>query len=187
MAYQLTHAQLEEVWIRGGGSPDAADVAAAVAQAESGGCQYALAGPTDIRPVKACVWTRTNGENSCGFWQINLRAHPQYRAPTIFEQDVNASAAVAISSDGTAWEPWTTYRTGAYRKYLTGSRPSGVYTPPAVITAANAVTPMITGGWQAFSQSLGHDLPTALRRAHVVRSAAVAKIKARSRVRHHGG
>lgn len=118
MAYQLAYAELAGLWIEAGGSGQAAAVAAAIAMAESGGCQYALAGPVDIRPVKACHWTVTNGENSCGFWQINLYAHPQYSAPSIFDQLANARAAIAISRNGANFDPWTTYTDGAYRQYL---------------------------------------------------------------------
>ena len=164
--YQLTHAELETLWILGGGSPDTADVAAAVAQAESGGCQYALAGPVDIRPVRACRWRITNGENSCGFWQINLRAHPQYSAPSIFAQDVNASAAVAISSDGTDWTPWSTYTSGAYTQYLSGQGPQNIYTGTPLATGQHQVS----SAWGQWMRALGVHAPAELRGVRAARS-----------------
>ena len=165
-SYQLTHAQLEELWLLGGGSPDSADTAAAVAQAESGGCQYALAGPVDIRPVRACFWRVTTRENSCGFWQINLKAHPQYSAPSIFAQDVNASAAVAISSDGTDWSPWTTYTSGAYKQYLTGAGPPVVYTGAPLASGQHQVSQ----AWGQWMRSLGVLAPHDLRTVRAARS-----------------
>ena len=165
-SYQLTHAQLEELWLLGGGSPDTADTAAAIAQAESGGCQYALAGPTDIRPVRACFWRITTLENSCGFWQINLRAHPQYSAPSIFAQDVNASAAVAISKDGTDFAPWTTYRTCAYKQYLSGQGAPAVYTGAPLASGQHQVSQ----AWGQWMRALGVTAPHQLRTVRAARS-----------------
>lgn len=119
----LTHDELASLWILAGGIGEAADTAAAIAEAESSGCQYALAGPVDIRPVKSCHWNVTNGENSCGFWQINLRAHPTYSAPAIFDKLTNAKAAVAISRGGLDFSPWSTYQNGAYRAFLHNGPP----------------------------------------------------------------
>lgn len=79
-------------------------VAAAVAMAESGGDPSA------------------NGDaqfgGSHGLWQINLPAHPEFASVDLFDPDNNAKAALAISNRGKNWEPWTTYRNGAFRKYL---------------------------------------------------------------------
>jgi hypothetical protein len=121
----LSHADLEILWELAGGAAEYADTAAAIAEAESGGCQYALAGPFDIRPAPSCHWTKTSKENSCCFWQINLDAHPSYSAPSIFEKLTNATAAVAISNQGTDFGPWTTYTNGAYKAYLQGNVGAG--------------------------------------------------------------
>jgi LysM repeat protein len=91
----LSCSGLEALWEAAGGSPAAAFTAAEIAMAESGGNQYALS-PTD----------------DYGYWQINAAAHGAAQAT--FNPIGNAQAAVAISSDGTNWEPWTTYNTGAY-------------------------------------------------------------------------
>lgn len=181
-----THSQLRELWVLAGGTDATADTAAAIAQAESGGCQYAKHGPKDDRPVKACVFTFSTLENSYGLWQVNRNAHPQYSAASLYTELGNAKAAVEISSGGTNFQPWTTYVNGAYKRFLqAGGTPTaqpGQTAEPVV----GAVTPRITDGWQAFSLSLARDLPTGIRRAHAVRAAAVAKIKARSRVTPHG-
>ncbi len=85
---------LEALWEDAGGSQAAAFMAAEIAMAESGGNQYALS-PTD----------------DYGYWQINALHGP---ALATFDAIGNAKAAIAISDDGTDWDPWTTYVTGAY-------------------------------------------------------------------------
>ncbi len=85
---------LEALWESAGGAKGEAFMAAEIAMAESGGNQYALS-PT----------------NDYGYWQINGSHGPSMAT---FNAYGNARAAIAISDDGTDWEPWTTYVTGAY-------------------------------------------------------------------------
>jgi hypothetical protein len=70
-------------------------MAAEIAMAESGGRQYAHS-PT----------------NDFGYWQINGSHGP---AMATYDPMGNARAAIAISSNGRNWRPWTTYTSGAYR------------------------------------------------------------------------
>jgi len=86
---------LEALWDAAGGSSSNAFMAAEIAMAESGGNQYAVSPTADY-----------------GYWQINL---PSW-GPTLatFNPLGNAKAAIQISDDGTNWEPWTTYQSGAY-------------------------------------------------------------------------
>ena len=86
---------LEALWEAAGGSHAEAFMAAEIAMAESGGRQYAYS-PT----------------NDYGYWQINGSHGP---AQATFNPMGNAKAAIAISSNGRNWRPWTTYVTGAYR------------------------------------------------------------------------
>jgi LysM repeat protein len=86
---------LEALWEAAGGSHAEAFMAAEIAMAESGGGQYAYS-PT----------------NDYGYWQINGSHGP---AQATFNPMGNARAAIAISSNGHNWRPWTTYVTGAYR------------------------------------------------------------------------
>jgi LysM repeat protein len=86
---------LEALWEAAGGSHGEAFTAAEIAVAESGGRQYAVS-PT----------------NDYGYWQIN-GSHGA--AEATFNPIGNAKAAIAISSNGTDWGPWTTYVTGAYQ------------------------------------------------------------------------
>jgi hypothetical protein len=89
--------QLEALWKSAGGSAGAAFTAAEIAEAESGGQQYAEGG-------------NSNGTVDRGYWQINSSHGPL----STFGAYGNARAAVLISGDGTDWAPWTTYQTGAY-------------------------------------------------------------------------
>ncbi len=134
----LSHSALETLWVLNGGLQQDADTAAAIAQAESGGCQYAKHGPTDDRPVKECTYTFSTLENSYGLWQINRDAHPQYSASSLYTLDGNAAAAADIRRANGNFNAWTTYKNGAYKRFLTGTvsttpQPGGILNtaPPA--------------------------------------------------------
>jgi LysM repeat protein len=88
----LDCAGLEDLWEQAGGSPAEAVMAASIAMAESGGEQYA---------------TGPYGEE--GYWQIN----PHAWADATYDPIGNAKDAIQISDDGTDWDAWTTYLTGA--------------------------------------------------------------------------
>jgi hypothetical protein len=94
-------AQLESLWRQAGGSAASAKMAAAIALAESGG----RPGATD---------NDSNGSTDRGLWQINS----VHGAASTYNPLGNAKAAVAISGDGANWTPWTTFTSGAFRKYL---------------------------------------------------------------------
>jgi LysM repeat protein len=85
---------LEELWEEAGGSSAHADTAASIAMAESSGRQFAT-GPVGER----------------GYWQIN----PNHGTLSTYDPLGNAKAAVIISDNGTNWNPWTTFTSGAYR------------------------------------------------------------------------
>jgi LysM repeat protein len=84
---------LESLWEQAGGSAGDAFMAAEIAMAESGGNPNAISPTADY-----------------GLWQINA----SHGAEATLNPLGNAEAAVAISSGGTDWGPWTTYTTGAY-------------------------------------------------------------------------
>jgi len=90
----LSCSGLEALWEAAGGAKSEAFIAAEIAMAESGGRQYAHS-PT----------------NDFGYWQINGGHGP---AMATYDPIGNARAAIAISSNGTNWRPWTTYTSGAY-------------------------------------------------------------------------
>ena len=89
----LSCSGLEQLWEEAGGNPADAFMAAEIAMAESGGNQYALS-PTD----------------DYGYWQINA----SNGSLATFDAFGNACAAITLSQDGTNWDPWTTYTSGAY-------------------------------------------------------------------------
>jgi hypothetical protein len=99
-----TFSQLEQIWVNAGGNPAYQIIAAAIAMAESGGNPTA----TD---------NDSNGTTDRGLWQINST----HGAQSTYNVMQNARAAVAISDNGTNWQPWTTYTTGEYLQYM----PSG--------------------------------------------------------------
>ena len=84
---------LEQIWEQEGGSPAAALMAAEIAMAESGGNPNAIS-PTD----------------DFGLWQIN-GSNGSLATLNPFQ---NAKSAITLSDNGTNWNPWTTYRSGAY-------------------------------------------------------------------------
>lgn len=171
-----SHADLEALWVLAGGTPQSADTAAAIAQAESGGCLYAKAGPTDDRPVKTCTYRRTTRENSYGLWQVNRMAHPQYLAAQLWQALGNAQAAVEISGGGADFRPWTTYKSGAYKQYLVagaGGPPPGATAPPS--STANDATRALSG-WHSLQVALARQLPTALHRSAALRRASLRRL-----------
>lgn len=111
-ALLLTLAQLRELAVTHGFQDP--DVAAAVAMAESEG------NPRARGDLTVGI--------SLGLWQVNLRWHPEWRDEAdldgskgthkLYDPDTNASAALAISHGGTYWKPWSTYTSGAYKRFL---------------------------------------------------------------------
>lgn len=84
---QYSYAQLEQIWINAGGNPQNANIAAAVAMAESSGNPNAI-----------------SASNDYGLWQINI-VHGSQATLDVMN---NARAAVAISNGGQDWGPWCT-------------------------------------------------------------------------------
>jgi hypothetical protein len=140
----FTHDELVSLWEYVGGPSSVADIAAAIALAESSGCKYAHAGPTDTRPSPQCVYRETDQENSDGLWQVNLFAHSEYTDDELYDAVGNARAALAVSSGGSDFSPWTTFTSGAFTQYLTGYPPTGsLFT---AVPAAELVAPTQPAG-----------------------------------------
>lgn len=115
MAY--TYAQLKSLWIRNGGSSASADIAAAVALAESGG----VAGASN---------SNTDGSTDRGLWQINS----VHGSQSTFDPIANVKAAIAISNNGKNWNPWVTYKTGAFKKFMSPTTAANASGTPAATT-----------------------------------------------------
>jgi len=99
-----TRLSLAQLWIAAGGPKQVAPIMAAIATAESGGRINAQ-------------HKNTNGSVDYGLWQINS-VHSMYDPAKLMSNPLyNARAAVAIyNSQGLG--AWTTYTSGAYKKYL---------------------------------------------------------------------
>lgn len=124
---QYTHTELEIAWVNAGGPRASADLAAAVAQAESGGWEDAENHNTD-------------GSIDRGPWQINS----VHGALSVFPLNANARSAVIVSGHGANWHPWVTYNNGAYRKFLRGSAgpiPNPPSQPPRIVAGVPSLPP----------------------------------------------
>jgi hypothetical protein len=102
---------IKKRWVKDGGDPGAQDIAGAIAMAESGGDPNAVSPPN------------RDGSIDRGLWQINS----VHGALSTLDRDGNTRAAISISSNGRNWRPWTTYVSGAYKRFLTTS--GETYTP----------------------------------------------------------
>jgi hypothetical protein len=87
-----------------------ANVAAAVALAESGGDPQAYNPET-----QACT---PSGEGSFGLWQIYRKAHPEFACQDLTDPQTNASAAFKVYSEAGGFSPWSTFKSGKYQEYL---------------------------------------------------------------------
>lgn len=85
----LTFAQVENYWIQAGGNPQAASMAAAVADAESG-------------LNAAASRTNPDGTTGIGLWLLPQNGTP----PGSIDPLANARAAVQLSQNGTDWTQW---------------------------------------------------------------------------------
>lgn len=104
-----SHAGLEQLWIANGGDPGRANVAAAVAQAESGG----RAAVTSSNP---------DGGVNVGLWQLDTKGKGAgYTVAQLQNPNTNARLTVMGSANGTDWSAWATYGSGAYLRYLGSS------------------------------------------------------------------
>jgi len=131
---QYTFAQLEGLWINAGGSAAMAPTMAAIALAESGGNSAALNDNSGT------------GDYSVGLWQINYYGNllssrtAAFGSPSSLRDNPAAQAKAAVSiykSQGL--RAWSTYSSGAYRKYLSGTAPdTSVTGGSSGTTATNA-------------------------------------------------
>lgn len=91
----LTLADLVALSLKAGLRGEAAAISASVAMAESTGNPKAI-----------------NGVPCVGLWQINASVHHNFSVEELKIPSNNAKEMLRISSNGTNWNPWTTY-TGA--------------------------------------------------------------------------
>lgn len=125
-------AQIAAIWERNGGARNTAQVAVAVALAESGGNDGAVSTSLDV-----------------GLWQINEANFPSLRLTwaTAQNPDRNAAAAIIMSGNGTNWADWCTCWVNPARDCGHGFLP----VPQAGSPAYYQLTRLpwtIGGGWQ---------------------------------------
>jgi hypothetical protein len=122
-----TYAQLEALWIQAGGSKATAPVAAAVAEAESGGQSAAQSANPD-------------GGTNVGLWQLDTPGGggAGFTVAQLQDPTTNAAAAVKASRNGADWSSWETFVNGAYKAFLSpGTTPASNIPAPSA-TAAQA-------------------------------------------------
>lgn len=85
----MTYGQVEDTWIKAGGNPQAAAMAAAVADASSG-----------LNPDASVV--NPDKTTSRGLWQISSSLGALSSADPM----ANARAAIQLSNNGTDWSNW---------------------------------------------------------------------------------
>ncbi len=85
-------------------------LATAVAKAESG-----------FRPTITNTAGNAHGIDR-GLWQINSYWHPEVSAACALSASCNARAAARISSKGTKWSQWWTYKNGKHLPYMSQAR-----------------------------------------------------------------
>lgn len=138
-----SYAQLEGLWINAGGPAAVAPVAAAIAEAESGGNPLAAYPSTTVAPGAG------SNTDATGLWQI-LGVPAGFTPAQLTDPAANAQMAVAkYQQAGNSFTPWETYTNGAYTAFLssgttpdTAGLPSAApsTTASAVLTSANSAT-----------------------------------------------
>lgn len=98
---EFSYGQLETLWDEAGGPADQASVAAAHAEAESGGNSLAAYPETTVAPGKG-TWT-----DATGLWQILGPPEGKWSASELTNPYDNAEMAVAkYQEGGDTWEAW---------------------------------------------------------------------------------
>jgi len=93
-----------------GFSGDDLITAVSIALAESGG------NPQAYNPERQAGTAQ--GYGSFGLWQIYLKKHPEFAGTNLFDPQTNASAAFAVYRQaGGSFQPWSTFKSGAYLAY----------------------------------------------------------------------
>ena len=123
----LTEAEVRRLAEQAGFRGESVDIAQAVARAESGWRTDALGDTT----LTNATWGPSVGlfQIRC-LWADRGTGRPR-DCDALRDPAFNARAAYAISSQGTNWNPWTVFKTGTYRQFLSnvGGTVSGLLSP----------------------------------------------------------
>lgn len=85
--------------------------AVAVALAESGGV-------TNAQGLNRSIQGRVVTSIDRGLWQINNVYHSEVSDACAYDPLCAAQAAYRISQGGSNWSPWSTFKSGAYRNFM---------------------------------------------------------------------
>jgi hypothetical protein len=109
-------------------------MAYAIAMAESGGDASAVSKPNKGAHA---------GSRDHGLFQINDKYHAFARGGSVYNALANAQYANKISADGTNWNAWSTFKSGAYKKHYDAAIGDGIVEPSGggggTITASRQV------------------------------------------------
>ena len=146
-----SYAQLMSLWINAGGPKALAPLAAAIAEAESGGNSDAYNGHDSNG--------RGGTQVSAGLWQISngtMTPVPGWSNPA-----TNAQDAVAKWKGASGFSPWGTYTSGAYKAFMNGSTTPDPNVPGsptqlmAAAAAAQSADCLWSIGWGGVSGTAG--------------------------------
>ena len=102
----MTKAQIKALWTGNGGSAGTANVAAAVAMAES-------SGRTQITSPNP------DGGTNVGLWQLDTKGvGAGHSVAQLQDPATNARITIMGSANGTNWSKWEAYTKGRYKDYL---------------------------------------------------------------------
>jgi hypothetical protein len=121
----FSYAQLEGLWEEAGGPAGEASLAAAIAEAESGGNPLAAYPGTTVAPGKGSTTDAT------GLWQILGLPAGNFTAAELTDPYENAKMAVAkYTQAGNSFSPWQTYDEGDYAVQNIAPTSKGIPTGP---------------------------------------------------------
>jgi hypothetical protein len=107
----FSRAQLMNLWTLKGGSAGTANIAAAIALAESGGRSTVTSTQAGAAGGASCI--------NVGLWQLaTCGKGAGYTVTQLQNPDTNAQLAIMGSANGTNWSAWETYANGAYKQFL---------------------------------------------------------------------
>jgi hypothetical protein len=129
------YAQLEGLWDEAGGPPAQASLAAAIAEAESGGNPLAAYPGTTVAPGMGSTTDAT------GLWQILGLPAGDFTAAELTDPYENAKMAVAkYTQAGDSFTPWQTYDEGDYDLQNVAPTSKGIPTGPGSEPVPDATT-----------------------------------------------
>jgi len=105
----IDYGTLQQLASNAGFSGSDANVAAAIALAESSGNP----GAYNAEPQKGTP----AGQGSYGLWQIYLAKHPEFNGQNLYDPQTNANAAYQVYLQQ-GFAAWTTFTNGRYMAYL---------------------------------------------------------------------